>query len=1210
MKNLLKISMLCLVAMATGKAAAQGACSVAYTTVNNWGSGGQFKVALTNTSAAKTSWELCWTYTGNDVITNLWDGIKTQTGKNVCVKNASHNGNLPSNGTASFGFLVNNPGPAPTAYTLNGVACGGTPTSSLSSTPTSVASSTPRSSSASSVPLTTARWLLDSTASNFYFVTVKKNTAGVETAENQTFTQLQGTVSTSGQATLTIPLASISTGVDLRNTRLQSMLFESNYLPSLHFTTQLDLAAINAMAAGSMSTVAVTGNLVLHGVVKAITFDAMVFKHSANSVSFSTRRPILINSTDFEMNAGVEALRAVMGLTAIGEKVPVYFKMFLTSNNPSNLPAITLPAAPNAPVSLAGSVSNATGDATLNWSDVSANESGFLVRRKGIDGRWVTEGNVLANTSTFVDSLLGLAGSHDYKVISYVNSVPSLPSTAVTVIYNDGRSSVSSSVASSTVSVASSRTSSSAVPLNGQQIFAAQCAGCHQLNTSFPTQRNQALLSSYIQANMPLGNVGSCGTDCANAVSTYLLSRFTNSSSSVASSVRSSTTSIASSRSSGVASSQGVFVGDASRGLALYSQRNCVSCHGVDGEKTATGAPALNPLNANRLTYLHSQDTQARSLRDFIARWMPQGNAGSCVGQCAADLEAYIWTWRKPIDGIPDNPISAFSCPSSSSYGQRTLRLLTREEYQRSVRDLVNYQTEVISRLPDDFIAGSFLNNNRLVIDKSRYTSYLVTAERIALDVATRWNAVLACTPSTSSTTCADKLVNDLAPRIFRRPLTATEKTAYTDVARGTTGSRTQAEGMEIALAAMLSSPQFLYRSEVGDVSGAVYKLNGYEMATYMSYTFTGSTPNATLMTAAANGTLNTVAGIRQQAAALLNLPNSKVLLGDLVNRWLATDNLQAQTKAAVANFGTLGADMKNELGKNFSAAMLDSSSTFASIYNPNYTHVNQRLASHYGLSYTSSGADVDGFVRVTTSDRGGILTSGAFLSRYATTTDANMVTRAVAVRRKMMCQDIPEPPPGVSLDREALAARDKAFFEDPKTTQRMIFDRITAGSSCANCHGEIINPLGGGLENYDTAGRLRSVDLKGNPIVSTGTFFSPYPQLQFMNDPDRVIYSPAIQFNGAKDLARTMVEQPLVSSQAQTCLATQFMSYSSGIHSIFLIDSIRDVGYARISKPEENAYRCDIADLTNVLTTRGPRAMLEEIPALESVMYRQVWQR
>src|SRR5690606_39860722 len=103
-----------------------------------------------------------------------------------------------------------------------------------------------------------------------------------------------------------------------------------------------------------------------------------------------------------------------------------------------------------------------------------------------------------------------------------------------------------------------------------------------------------------------------------------------------------------------------------------------------------------------------------------------------------------------------------------------------------------------------------------------------------------------------------------------------------------------------------------------------------------------------------------------------------------------------------------------------------------------------------------------------------------------------------------------------------------------------MIFDRITSGTTCSNCHAEIINPLGGGLENYDALGRLRAVDLKGNPINAVGTFFSPFPQLQFLNDPDREIHSPAITFDGGKDLARTIVEDPLVSGLAQSCLRSE----------------------------------------------------------------------
>jgi polyisoprenoid-binding protein YceI/cytochrome c553 len=1132
MKNLLKLAILSLGVVASASSLSQGACNATYTTINNWGAGAQIAVAVKNNGAAVSSWEVCWTFNGNETVNNLWDGTFTTTGKKVCVKNEHYNGSVAANGSAQFGFIVYNPGSQiPTAFTFNGASCGGLTSSSSSSLPGSSSSSSILSSSvsssvqsssvqSSSVSATVARWLLDATKSTFHFVAVK-NTS---TAEAFTFTQLQGTVSANGNATLTIPLASISTGVDIRNTRVQNLLFESSYLPSLHFTAQLDNTVLDAMAVGDIRVQQITGNLTLHAVSKAINFDATIVKHSSTSISFSPRRPIVINSVDFELNAGVEALRAIAGLSNIGEKVPVYFKMFLTRDNPTNIAHITLPSAPATPASLIGSVSQANGDVALNWADVSNDETGFLIRRKGANGRWTTQSNVLANTSMFTENLLSSYGSYDYKVISYRDSIPSAASTITTLVYSDGLSS-SSSISSS--SPANSSSSSSVV-----------------------------------------------------------------SSSSVSNS----------------SSSSGDLVGDATRGATLWQSQSCVACHGIDGEKNANGTPAFAPLNPNRSVYRHSQDNQDRSLRVFIEMWMPQGNPQSCVGQCAADLETYILTWRRPADGIPDNPVSNFSCPNTgSSYGQRTLRLLTKKEYERSVRDLVAYNQDVISRLPDDFITGAFMNNNTLIIDKTRFTSYISTAERIATDVATRWNSVLACTPSTS---CADKLVDDLAPRIFRRPLTTSERTDYIAVARGTADGRTAAQGMEIALTAMLSSPQFLYRSEVGDANGGAYKLNGYEMATYISYTFTGTTPSAALLAAAGRGELDTPAGVRQHSATLLSSASTNALLRDFVNRWLGTDQLEIKEKTGVTNFVTLANDMKQELGKNFAYAMLDSNATFASIYNPSYTHVNQRLASLYGLSFNSGSADAEGFVRTSSGERGGVLLSGAFLSRYASATDTNMVTRAVAIRRKMMCQDIPEPPSGVSLDREALAARDKEFFENPHTTQRMIFDRITSGTSCSNCHGEIINPLGGSMENYDTLGRLRSVDLKGNAINAVGTFFSPYPQLQFLNDPDRVIHSPAIQFTGGKELASTVVTDPMVSGLAQSCLATQFMSYSSGIHSIFLIDSTRDVGYPRISKAEENAYRCDITDLTNVLTTRGPRAMLEEIPALDSVMYRQEWAR
>lgn len=1123
MKKLFKTSIafmgLALGSLISAGAAAQNVCSVSYTAVANWGSGGQAQVIVENKGAALSSWEVCWAFNGNEVISQLWDGVHTANGKNICVKNAPYNGTLPANEIVQFGFNLSNPGTQlPAEFTLNGVNCGGSGGQS-----SSVASSTPVSSGSSSstpAPETAARWLLEAEKSSFHFVTVKN----IDNAESHTFTQLQGTVSAAGNATLTIPLATVSTGFAIRNTRMQNLLFESGYLPNLHFTTQLDLAAIDAMPVGGISQQTLAGNLILHAINKPISFEVTLIKHTNNSVSFSPRRPIVINSVDFELNAGVEALRLAASLSSIGEKTPIYFKMFLTRDNPTGIAAITLPAAPEAPVGLTGNLVQDVGSAELIWSNLNADETGLLVRRKGADGRWTTQSNLAANTSIFSETLPAVFGNYDYKVISYRDSVPSVASNAVALLYED---------------------------------------------TS--------------------GNTSSSSSEGS------------------ASSVESSASSV-SSTSSSSSEDNGPITGDATSGAALWNTRGCVFCHGVDGERNASGTPAATPLNPNRSVYRHSQDNQDLILRDFISKWMPQSNPGSCTGQCAADLEAFIHTWRRPSDGIPDNPVSYFSCPApGASYGQRTLRLLTKNEYQRSVQDLVGYTQDVVSRLPDDFIAGTFMNNNTLMVDRTRYTSYIATAERIAEDVATRWNNVLACSPDSN---CATKLVDDLAPKIFRRPLTADERADYLAVALGTDDGRTAAEGMEVALAAMLSSPQFLYRSELGEASGGAFKLNGYEMATFISYTFTGTTPGDDLLAAAGRGELDTAFGVRQHASMLLESAHTKSLLGEFVNRWLGTEQLEIKEKSGVANFPVLAQDMKQELGKNFAHAMLAHDTNFASVFNPHYTHVNQRLASLYGIPFMAGSADAQGFTRVSTSERGGILTSGAFMSRYATADDANMVTRSVAVRRRIMCQDIPEPPSGVSLDREALAARDREFFENPHTTQRMIFDRITSGTSCSNCHGEIINPLGGSMENFDALGRLRAVDLKGNPIDAVGTFFSPFPQLQFLNDPDRVIHSPAIQFDGANELAQTIVEDPMVSGLAQSCLATQFVSYSSGINSIFLIDSPRDVGYARISKAEEEAYRCDVANLVDVLNMNGPRAMLEEIPALDSVMYRQEWAR
>jgi hypothetical protein len=129
-------------------AAAAGSCTVTYASANDWGTGATINVTLTNTSTtALNGWTLAWTFSGTQVISNLWNGTFTQSGKAVTVTNASYNAAIGANGgTTTFGFNLNYTGTnqAPTSFTLNGTACGGSgsATNTPSSTATRIGSAT------------------------------------------------------------------------------------------------------------------------------------------------------------------------------------------------------------------------------------------------------------------------------------------------------------------------------------------------------------------------------------------------------------------------------------------------------------------------------------------------------------------------------------------------------------------------------------------------------------------------------------------------------------------------------------------------------------------------------------------------------------------------------------------------------------------------------------------------------------------------------------------------------------------------------------------------------------------------------------------------------------------------------------------------------------------------------------------------------------
>ncbi|WP_225845313.1 glycoside hydrolase family 6 protein [Streptomyces sp. HPF1205] len=112
----------------TSASAATAGCSVTYHLDNQWDTGFGVTVTVTNTGNPISSWNVGWTFAGNQKVTQGWNATITQSGQSVTAANMSYNGSLGTGGSTTFGFNGSYSGTnaVPTAFTVNGVACGGT----------------------------------------------------------------------------------------------------------------------------------------------------------------------------------------------------------------------------------------------------------------------------------------------------------------------------------------------------------------------------------------------------------------------------------------------------------------------------------------------------------------------------------------------------------------------------------------------------------------------------------------------------------------------------------------------------------------------------------------------------------------------------------------------------------------------------------------------------------------------------------------------------------------------------------------------------------------------------------------------------------------------------------------------------------------------------------------------------------------------------
>ena len=236
---------------------------------------------------------------------------------------------------------------------------------------------------------------------------------------------------------------------------------------------------------------------------------------------------------------------------------------------------------------------------------------------------------------------------------------------------------------------------------------------------------------------------------------------------------------------------------------------------------------------------------------------------------------------------------------TSSAPGPRKLWRLTGPQFTASIRAIFNDTTAaapVATVFNDPSNLGFAIDANALLVQELNASQLQDNAEAIAAWAATANKLSLFATCTTKDTTCGTTFIRTFGRRAFRATLAASDPRIATYLTVFMAGS-SFSDGAQAVISAMLQSPHFLYRSELGTAAGSAYTLTPFEVATELAYLLTGNTPDDTLLTAAdavAGGSMTLTAMIDAQATRLLatsSASNATAVMGFMTG-WLGLDRL------------------------------------------------------------------------------------------------------------------------------------------------------------------------------------------------------------------------------------------------------------------------------------------------------------------------------
>src|SRR5450432_4406763 len=478
--------------------------------------------------------------------------------------------------------------------------------------------------------------------------------------------------------------------------------------------------------------------------------------------------------------------------------------------------------------------------------------------------------------------------------------------------------------------------------------------------------------------------------------------------------------------------------------------------------------------------------------------------ASGCTGRVGGDVGAggggTDGTGANPDAGpmVKQQP-SVLSAPdpcTSNAPGPRKLWRLSGPEFSASIHSIFGDTAggaPVAAVFSDPTTLGFSIDANSLLIQGLNASQLEDNAEAIAAWAATSGKLSQFATCAATATgapaaTCATSFIQAFGRRAFRTTL-ASSDTRISMYSKIFMAGSSNSDGAQAVISAMLQSPYFLYRSELGVQKSTGFTLTAFEVATNLAYLLTGNTPDDTLLTAADSvtaGSLTMSSMVDQQSQRLLakTAPSNATAVMGFMNGWLGLPRLF--TTAKDATVFVLSSALQNDMATESQDLILEAfngSGSIGSVLTADHSFLNKELATFYGLPTSKTAGLSTTFTSVpyagTTRDPG-LLATGTILNGYARPNTDSPTQRGHMIRSRMLCQDISPPPPGLNT----------TFMPSTTTeTTRDHFINEHEQGQCIGCH-KLMDWTGFAFESYDGWGRYRTTD-NGLATVDTATIYS-----------------------------------------------------------------------------------------------------------------------